>query len=528
MLLWSLLIPLSYGPSLLLGRHPPATGPMVVLAFALALVVAGAFTRSRALDRVEPLLSRFATPLLTIVIAAYVALSIAGFQHRLAHFWPMTMSGLFGQSYWTELHGHVFANSQETIDGTLGSHFGIHFSPTLLIVTPFYSFWPHPATLLAAQAIAMALSVIPLFHILRPRAGRGAAVVFAVALLGVPIFTWAGSGDFRDASFLPALALAAFWALENRRWIWLVAFVLPLLGVREDMGLVVAALGLIALVRRMGGRVAAALILGGLLWFAVIPRFVIPRFSTASMIIDPRGFFAAMFGQWGPTPLKAAIAIVSHPGSTMRWLVGADARYWIGLLQPLLVIPPFLDWAALAAAPGLLVNSFSNYVFMRAADQPYSMIPFTFLSLAAMRAAARPAERAGSDRRPAAGLGMALIVLLGVLPSVVITAPRLEWRTPPAAAARAVVRAVPAQVPIYAPLVLYPWLCNRDEFDSWESTGAHAIDRAFRRRYAWIVLWPEADPAGSPRDRAMLDSLSHDSSFVPQSGFEPFVVFRRR
>ena len=530
MLIWALLIPLAYAPAFLLGSHPGPAGLVALgLALAVALAAVAAFSRGASLDRAAAALDPLAVPVLLVALAAYVGLSSVVALRRVAEFDHAPMLGLFSQSCWTQLRGHPFSNTQESIDGTLGSHFAIHFSPALFVLTPFYALFPKPAVLVVAQALALALAAIPLYHLLRPRVARGPAALFAASLLAVPIFAWGACRDFHDSSFLPAPLLAAVWALERGRWRWFAAFALLALCVREDAGLVLAALGVWALVRGLGPRVAIPVAVAGLLWSAAITRLVMPAFWSPGMIMDPRRFFVAMFGQWGATPLEAVRGILTHPAAVVRALTGRDAVHYLYLVfQPLLLLPPFGDWAALVALPGLGVNLLSRYAFMRAADLPYTMIPVTFLALAAVQCAVRVAARAPEARRGAAQLALALIVLSGTLPALAMSRPRPGPNLPPRAAAQAVVRAVPAGAPVYAPLALYPALCNREDFDAWESTGPLTLDREFRRRYRMVILWPDGDLPGQPRDRMMADSLARDPAFARRPGFEPFVVYERR
>src|SRR5262249_49775454 len=155
-------------------------------------------------------------------------------------------------------HGHVFANSQEALDGTLVSHFGLHFSPTLLVLLPFFALFPHPLTLAAGQVAATALAPVPLYHLMRRRVPPSAAMLLALAPLAIPALAWSGFVDFRDSSFLPVLWLATLWALDARRWRWFALFALLTLGVREDAGLTLAAVGVFALVTGAGARIAVA------------------------------------------------------------------------------------------------------------------------------------------------------------------------------------------------------------------------------------------------------------------------------
>lgn len=528
--LWALLIPAAYTPALLIGAEFDARmAAGVGLATVLALLAVRALWAGDGLDRLAARLESASAGLLAVAVTLFAVISIARSAAALANFGELAIAGLFGQSFWTLFHGHAFANSQESVNGTLASHFGVHFSPTLLVLAPFYALWPSVLTLMAAQAVALALAPVPLFALLRPRVGGAAALLLSLSLFALPIFVRSGGGDFHDACFLPAPFLAAVWALEARRRGWLALFVLLVLGVREDMGLPVAALGLYALARGAGVKTAAALAVLGLAWFALATRAIIPQFWTPGIIADPKRFFEAAFGHWGATPVQAVIGILTDPAAVARWLAQRElAQYAYTLVLPLLLLPPFFDAALLVALPGLAINLLSRFSFMHSASEPYSYVPLTFLTLATAGLAARVAGRAPANRRLGAGLAAGIIVLAGAFPAAL--SPALQPVQPhlPAAVASELVRLIPAQAPVYAPIALYPAMCNRETFNCRWNTGAVPRDAAFRARHEWIVLWPAADPAGDPSDGAMAAVLETDPGFVEREGFEPLLVYERR
>jgi uncharacterized membrane protein len=528
-LLWAVLIPLSYAPTFALGTRP---GRDVLVALLAAIVIAaGAWlllTRTRLLDRIATALEPHAGKLLWLAIVAHFGWSVYQSQLRVAAFADFNQLGLFSQSTWTQLHGHMYANSHETVDGSLGSHFGIHFSPTLLIVAPLYALFPSPLVLLGLQSLALSLIPLPLFHLLRHRISATAALVLALATLAIPAFALAGPLDFRDQNLLPVLLLGVLWAIETRNA--RVAFVLALaaLGVREDAGLTLAVLGIYAMIRGSGVKVGLGMIALGVAWFVLVTNFVIPHFSSPGLWMDPKRFFVNVLGQWGDTPLAALQGMMSRPGELLKTLVSGDsARYLYALLLPLLGLPPFGDWAALVALPSLGINLLSRLPFLRDAAQGYSLIPLTFLALAAAMLAVRTAKGALPARQAGTAFALALVVLAGTLPALAIGHGRPAQPAPPAAAASRVVNLIPEREAVYAPVSLYPALCNREDFGCWWSTGVRGREPEFRARYAWIVLWPGSDPADESREQALAESLATDHRFVEHRGFEPFVVYQR-
>lgn len=530
MLAWAALVPLAHLPALLVGERPSALAVLVFLA-ASALAIGAALTlgRSPLLERAAARLEPVAGRLLWIAIALFAVVSMFGAAARLAGFGESTMLGLFGQCYWTQLHGHVFANSQEALDGTLVSHFGLHFSPTLLVLLPFFAMWPHPLVLMAGQVLAVALVPVPLFHLLRRRVGASAALPLALAVFGLPVFASSGFVDFRDSSFLPVLLLSAVWAMDARRWGRFALFTLAALGMREDTGLTLVALGAFALASGAGLRVGAVVAGVGAAWFLLVPSHVMSRFWAPGLIMDPRHFFATMFARWGETPGAAVIGILTHPAAVARTVLDPESlRYLYGLLAPLLLLPPWGDWAALVALPGIAVSLLASFQFMRSAQQPYALVPLAFLLLATLRSAARVAQRAHAAERAATALALGMIVLAGTVPALALSWPGPGRGAPPAAAAARVVAAIPPEVPVYSVAMLYPYLFRRDTFDTWENVGTLAKQAEFRARYGAIVLWPASDAPGAPWNAALAESLEHDSNFVERPGFEPFRLFERR
>jgi len=116
------------------------------------------------------------------------------------------------------------------------------------------------------------------------------------------------------------------------------------------------------------------------------------------------------------------------------------------------------------------------------------------------------------------------------LPALPLTAEQLELPIPPAAPARAVLRLIPKDAAVYAPLALYPRLCNRMSYGCWDCLKEDGRRWSMRGKYDWFVIWPDEYPmaADSLRDRPLADSLAADPRFEEVPGHDPFRVFRRR
>jgi uncharacterized membrane protein len=528
LILWAALVPLAYAPSFAVGNRPTALVTLlIVLATALAFAAVAAINW---LERAESSLGGAMPILLGSLAVLYTAWATFTAHARLEAVGDFSQSALYGQSFWTLLHGLPFANTHETLDGTLGSHFGVHFSPTLLLLAPFYRLWPSPLLLLAFQSLAIALVPLPVYALFAPLVGRVAAALFGLAALALTGLLWAGPADFFDANFLPVLVLAMVWAMERRRWGWFTVFALLSLGVREEVGVTLVLVAAWALLRGYRWRVSLAIAALGIVWFAVVIKAVIPHFSSPGMWTDPKRFFVSMFGQWGDTPSAAVRGMLAHPVALVRWLASHENLVFLRqLLVPFLYFPPLLDLASLPALPGLSVILLSRLGFMKGGH--YANLPATFLALGTLFLAARVVARSGESKRAATALALAVVILAGTLPWLAMTWPAayVSAPAPPADATARVASLVPDGAPVYATVKLYPRLCNRDQFGCWWSTYERGRDPAFRARYRFFVLWPGGDPdSAASRDRPLADSLAHDARYVERPGYEPFVVFERR
>src|SRR5262245_8170175 len=122
---------------------------------------------------------------------------------------------------------------------------GDHFHPIVGLLAPFCRAFPAPQTLLVAQALLTAASVIPVCRaaqeLLGTWASRGIGLAYA--------FSWGlqqmVNFDFHEIAFAVPLLAFSLSALVRRRLRPAVLWALPLVFVKEDQGFTVAAIGLV-------------------------------------------------------------------------------------------------------------------------------------------------------------------------------------------------------------------------------------------------------------------------------------------
>ena len=263
---------------------------------------------------------------------------------------------------------------------------GDHFSPIDALLAPFYWVFPSGVTLLVAQAVLIALSVVPITKLAIEKLGNQTG--WTVALMYGLAFGFGGAviADFHEVAFaVPILAMAgtAFVRQQYQAVIW---WSLPLLLVKEDMGVTVAAIG--AAMWLVGQhRRALILMATGALALVLVVWVIIPAFNTGGAYDytdnlggdlgirqnlttewDRKlGTLLLTFGVTGFAALLSPWALVAAP--TFAWRFLGDVEYYWGtqwhysvVLMPILFVAmidalskrPKLQWPAvvLGAAIG--------------------------------------------------------------------------------------------------------------------------------------------------------------------------------
>ena len=270
-----------------------------------------------------------------------------------------------------------------------GPHYdllGDHFHPIIAVLAPLYWIWSDPRMLLLAQAALIALSVPVVHRVAARHLGRRTALAWAFAYgAGWPLQAMMGF-DFHEVAFavpLLALALDALDRTPNThadRWLWLWCGLLLL--VREDMGMLVALIGLLRLLRGSVGRPTrwrgAVLVVAGMAAYLVVTQVVIPHFN-------PHGFAYWDYDALGPDLSGALGHIVAHPLDSARLFftprAKTDTLLW--LLVPwafLCLRSPY----AIVVLPLLAQRFFSSREHLWYTSLHYSAPEWPILAIAAV------------------------------------------------------------------------------------------------------------------------------------------------
>jgi uncharacterized membrane protein len=381
---------------------------------------------------------------------------------------------------------------------------GDHFQPIVGLLAPFFRVFPTPETLLVAQALLTAASVIPVCRaaqeLLGTWASRGIGLAYG--------FSWGlqqmVNFDFHEIAFAVPLLAFSLSALVRRRLRPTVLWALPLVFVKEDQGFTLAALGLvmagIGLARRRAERrvqpyhhadpapgrdtgpqqepgawIRAGVLLAvwGLAWSVLAIVVIIPHFNPAHQYpYWKNGGVVGPGGHLSPGALLHQFTLGGHEKLWTTFLILLPVAF-LALRSPVVLI----------ALPSLLLRfvSTNNYFWGTGWHYNATVMPIVFLAavdgMAAFRAGSRrradPARRRAPPWLPAPGEAVArygaavMVVLAGWLafrfPLDTLWSPQTYVITPHVGAEDAAMARVPDGVMVEATLTMLAPLAARDD-----------------------------------------------------------------
>ena len=269
----------------------------------------------------------------------YATISVARFERLGTRSFDL---GIFEQAI--RHYAHLQAPIVD-LEGAGHNFLGDHWNPAIAVFAPFYRLFPTPLTLLVGQAVVIALGVVPLTRAGIAHLGRWAGIAVGLAFGMSYGIQAAVDFDVHEVSLAVPLLAFALEAFLAGHWKAVVAWAAPLVLVKEDLGLTVAALGLVLVLvgaRRWGyGLGIFGLASFGLTMTVLIPYFNAEGNSGFSRLVTPSGT--------GDTPLQRILDLlqqVATPGprlTTVLLLLGVTA--FMALRSPLVILVlPTLAW----------------------------------------------------------------------------------------------------------------------------------------------------------------------------------------
>jgi uncharacterized membrane protein len=362
---------------------------------------------------------------------------------------------------------------------------GDHWSPILATLAPLYWIAGGPQTLLVAQAVLFALAIPPLWIFTSRAFGGGTKAAVAAYLVSVAYgLSWplaqAAAFGFHEVAFAPVLTAVALERLQAGRLRSALLALAALLLVKEDMGLLVAGIGLALLAWRPRVVPRQMIVAGALIAVGIVDTWVAAR-----VLVPAFGGRANYY--WAYTALgrgipQAAWHLITHPAGSLRLLITPRVKLTTMLwLFGAFCFLPLRSPIALATVPILLERMLANlFPNWWVTSFHYNAFLVVVLAFAAADGAARLDRWAVLARRRKGTGTVALVCAAAMCAAALVLVPRFALgaalhpsfyhRTAQMNAAAAADAAVPDGVTVEAANRLGPQLSARDTVLLWERT----------------------------------------------------------
>ncbi len=321
--------------------------------------------------------------------------------------------GYTTQAVWNTLHGRPFRFSTY-LDAAFKLDIPIqefrqpdmllayHVEPILAPISLLYLLHDGPETLLWLQTVALALGAIPVYLLARhrfaahttPHAMRWIPVGFVILYLLSPSLQAANLSDFHAVALSPALLLTAFYFLETDRPWGFVALAFLAAMTKEEVGLLVAMMGLWAVFVRQRWLLGLSVAAAGAGWSLLSFTAIMPHFSGLE-----NSAFLVRYGQFGNGAPDIVRNLFRQPGLFADWVRQPEVvRYLRDLVFSSGGLAILYPLALLMALPSLAINTFSSYDWMRSGGGHYSVTIVPFLTIAAIYGVEWVARKVGNLR----------------------------------------------------------------------------------------------------------------------------------
>ena len=355
------------------------------LYFALATSLAiGGFAFFFGKDIKLPNIKNRTAVIICAILGTLLALFIGGLTilKYLDYKTPNFDFGIFAQMY--HYMSKTFIPYTTCERDMLLSHFAVHFSPILYIALPVYMIFPHPATILAVQAVAVALGVIPLYK-LSKHFGLSNNKTIALVIIYVlhPTVIANNFYYFHENCFLTVLLLWLFYFAEKKKAVPMYIFAFLTMFVKEDAPIYVLFFGLYLIIsnkRKLHGAIMSVL---SVIYFVA---------TTILMSIFGQGIMTYRYDNFifedGGTLVDVVLNVIKNPTYVFDQILTVEKlEFLIPMLIPMALLPFAIKKPSriVLLGPLVLINLMTNYVYQYDIGFQYTYASTAFLFyLAAM------------------------------------------------------------------------------------------------------------------------------------------------
>ncbi|MCA9935280.1 MAG: DUF2079 domain-containing protein [Ardenticatenaceae bacterium] len=285
----------------------------------------------------------------------------------------------FSQAIWNTMDGGWADGRFLYTTITQNSVLSNHFSPYLAFLAPLLFIWEDARILYLVQVIGIAATGLILYKIVADKRPK-LALWFLLAFYLNPNLHSITLYELRRITLaMPFLALAIYGIYSKKRK-WLLIGIFFALLCKEEVGVIVFAIGLFLLIFRRDWRWGVPMMLLGAGWFFLMLQVVIPAMGKGTY--PPLNNY---YGAWGSSVPDILLYMITHPLQVLQTMFDQSSLQAIGrALLPVAFILPLLaaDYLFMIV-PLVVVMLLSAEPAMHTLSRWYmaSVLPFLFVAV---------------------------------------------------------------------------------------------------------------------------------------------------
>lgn len=419
---------------------------------------------------------------------------------------------------WWMIHGHPYRFS---LWGDL-NYLSAHVELFYLFLTPIYAVAPSVYTLMFCQSLALGLTAVPVYLIVRRLWNNEVAgVLMGMAFTLVPSIASGNVNQVHPVPYVPVFLLSAYYYFLERRLRRFALFAGLACLVRENVSLGVCMFGVWAWAERRPWKWRLVPLLGGAAYFLFATKIIIPW-----GLQGRQWHLAKYFTYLGVTPAEIIHSALTHPGLVFAHLTeGENIQYFVLLVQAFGWVLPFGHWAVLVGLPDLAGNLISDNGGMKVLAWHYQFMVCPALFMGAVFTTKRVLDwlhkRFGGDSAPVVAGGF---LVLSLAHWILWFQPQQFQPLPYHDTLEAALAIVPPDKSVLAPYRLQGNVSSREHFDM--------INRfmelpEYAAQFEYVILDANERQYPPPITQEFFNSFSRNPNYRLLFGQNNVFVFQR-
>ncbi len=285
--------------------------------------------------------------------------------------------GNMDQAVWNTIHGRIFQMTDP--NGTdIISRLSFHADFLLVLISPLYLIWENPKMILILQSVVLGLGAFFVYLLSKKILNdKKISLAFSFGYLLNPSLQFTNLYDFHPVTLATTFLLVAFYFLKEKKYIWMIIFLILASLSKEQIWVVSALFGAYLFF------VEKKKLMGSLVAVFSLSTFYYLITTAIPMARGSQHFALSYYSDFGESPLDIIKNVFLSPGKIIGTFLHQERLiYLIKIFSPLGFLSILSPLILVFALPDFFINLLSNKPQLRQIYYQYTAVitPFVFIS----------------------------------------------------------------------------------------------------------------------------------------------------